>query len=108
MWNCVSRSVATLLIFLCPLAFAADDAKPDKRKSQAALQRGLKAEQAGKREEAMAAFTEAVQADGSNVDALRARARAYQAAGDSTRAQADLDKAVETAPGNSEIYAARG
>ena len=52
----------------------AADTKPDKKKSQAALQRGKKADEAGKRDDAIAAYTEAVQADASNVEAWR-RAR---------------------------------
>ena len=51
------------------------DAKPDKKKSQAALQRGKKADEAGKRDAAIAAYTEAIQADASNVEAWRARGR---------------------------------
>src|SRR5674476_1306936 len=84
------------------------DAKPDKKKSQAALERGKKADDAGQRTEAIAAYTEAIQADGSNVDAWRARGRDYQAAGDLQKAQADFDQAIETQPGGAENYLARG
>ena len=83
------------------------DAKPDKKKSQAALQRGKKADEAGKRDEAIAAYTEAIQADASNVEAWRARGRDYQAAGDNQKAQADFDKAIETQPRGAENYLAR-
>src|SRR5450432_4813465 len=58
------------------------DTKPDKKKSQAALQRGRKADEAGQRNEAITAYSEAILADGSNVEAWRARGRDYQAAGD--------------------------
>ena len=54
-------SIAGLLV----PAFGADT-KPDKKKSQAAYQRGLHADQAGKRDEAVAAYTEAIEADASN------------------------------------------
>src|SRR5258708_17364358 len=91
--------------WLFPAAGA--DAKPDKKKSQAALQRGKKADDAGKRDEAIAAFSEAVQADPSNTEAWRARGRDYQAAGERQKAQADLDQAIETQPGGAENYLAR-
>ena len=61
------------------------DTKPDKKKSQAALQRGKKADEAGKRDDAIAAYTEAVQADPSNVEAWRARGSDYQACAAITR-----------------------
>ena len=41
-------------------------------------------------------------------EALRLRAKDYQAAGNLPGAQADLDKAVEAAPANGEVYFARG
>ena len=44
----------------------AADAKPDRKKSQAAYQRGVKADAAGRPEEAMAAYAEAIEADGAN------------------------------------------
>ena len=39
---------------------ASPQAKPDRKKSQAAFQRGKKAEEGGQREEALAAYTQAV------------------------------------------------
>src|SRR5262249_13219411 len=89
------------------IAIAAD-AKPDKKKSQAAFLRGKKADEAGRRDEAIAAYTEAIQADSTNGDALRSRAKDYQAAGELPKAQADLDKAVELAPASGDAYLARG
>ena len=74
-------------------AYAAD-VKPDKKKSQAAFARGQKADEAGRRDEAIAAYTEAIGADGSNVAALRARGKDYLAAGDSGKAGADFEAAV--------------
>ena len=83
------------------------DTKPDKKKSQAALQRGKKADEAGKRDDAIAAYTEAVQADPSNVEAWRARGSDYQLARDYQKAQADFDKAIEIQPSGAENYLAR-
>ena len=60
----------------------AADAKPDKKKSQAALLRGKKADEAGQRDEAIAAYTEAIQADAVQCGCVRARGQDYQAAGD--------------------------
>src|SRR5438477_9874176 len=66
------------------------DVKPDKKKSQAAYQRGQRADEAGKREEAIAAYTEAIQADAANAAAWRARGQDYMAAGELQKAAADL------------------
>src|SRR5664279_1139807 len=90
------------------LPAGAAEAKPDKKKSLAALERGKKADGAGQRNEAIAAYSEAIQADGSNVEAWRARGRDYQAADDRQKAEADFDKAIETQPGGAENYRARG
>src|ERR1039457_6308360 len=84
------------------------DAKPDKKRSQAALLLGKKADDAGQRDEAIKAYSEAIQADGSNVEAWRARGRDHLAADDRVKAQADFDKAIETQPGGAENYLARG
>ena len=51
------------------------DTKPDKKKSQAAWQRGKKADDAGQRAEAIAAYSDALAADPSNAEALRARGK---------------------------------
>src|SRR4249920_710522 len=91
-------SLLTMAALAMP-ALAADT-KPDKKKSQAAYQRGKKADEAGQRDEAIAAYTEAVQADPANLDALRARAKDYTAAGDNKKAVADLDAVIEQAPGS--------
>src|SRR4051794_39501397 len=82
------------------------DAKPDPKKSQAAYQRGVRAEQAGKRDDAMAAYAEAIEADASNGAARRARGRDYLAAGELEKAAADLDEAVKVQPGDGQSYAA--
>ncbi len=84
------------------------DTKPDKKKSQAAWQRGKKADDAGQRAEAIAAYSDAIAADPSNVEALRSRGKDYQATGDKTKAQADFDRAIELQPGSAESYVARG
>src|ERR1035437_7316714 len=92
-----ASQLARLTLFLAVagwlLPAGAEDTKPDKKKSQAALQRGRKADDAGQRNEAIAAYSEAIQADGSNVEAWRARGRDYQAGDDRQTADADLDKA---------------
>ena len=67
------RTVLWLLL-AAALAFSADP-KPDRKKSDAALLRGQKAADAGRGAEAIAAFTEAVQADPGNPAALRARGK---------------------------------
>src|ERR1039458_5063497 len=82
------------------------DAKPDKKKSLAAMQRARKADAAGQRDEAIAAWSEAIKADGSSGEAWRARGRDYQAAGESQKAQADFDQAIELQPGDPENYLA--
>src|ERR1035441_9128051 len=71
------------------------DAQPDKKKSLAAMQRGRKADDAGQRDQAIAAYSEAIKADGSSAGAWRARARDYQAAGDRQKAQSDFDQAIQ-------------
>ena len=56
--------------------------KADKKKSQADYQQALLSDKAGHREEAIAAYSSAIEADPSNGDAWRARAEDYLAAGD--------------------------
>src|SRR5215510_5055177 len=92
---------------LASSAYSQSERKPDKRKSEAALQRGQKAMEAGRRQEAIADFSEALQSDPGNLTALRARARLYWAAGDAAKARADFDEAVRIQPGNAQLYAAR-
>src|ERR1035438_909834 len=84
------------------------DAKPDKKKWQAAMQRGRQADQAGQRDQAIAAFSEAIQADGSSAEAGRARGRDSQAVDDRQKALADFNQAIEVQPGDAENYLARG
>src|ERR1051325_816005 len=76
------------------------DVKPDPKKSQAAYQRGVRADQAGKRDDAIAAYTEAIEADASNAPAWRGRGRDRLAAGELEKAAADLDEAVKAQPGD--------
>src|SRR5215469_5300359 len=80
------RRWARILLSVCLsgliFSISAADSKPDKKKSQAAYQRGVHAADAGKRDEAIAAFTEAIDADRTNTAALRARALQYLAAGE--------------------------
>jgi len=103
---------ARLAVFLAVVAglfpAGAADTKPDKKRSLAAMQRGKKADDAGQRNEAIAAYSEAIQADASNAEAWRARGRDYLAADDRPKAQADFDKAIEIQPGGAENYLARG
>ena len=75
------------------------DQKPDKKKSQAALLRGKKADEGGQRVDALAAYAEALQADPTNADAYRLRGKDYQAEGEAAKALADFDKAIELQPG---------
>ena len=84
------------------------EAKPDKKKSQAAYQTGARADQAGQRDEAIAAYTEAIQADPANAAAWCARGKDYFAAGDREKAAADFDQAIRSQPGDPLCYAARG
>src|SRR5580693_2418340 len=86
----------------------ATDAKPDKKKSQAAFKQGVLADHDGQRADAMAAYTAAIAADASNGDAWRARGNDYLAAGDKTKALADFEKAIEVHPTGAENYFARG
>ena len=85
MWNLRLRFVRIpLAIGIAGLLLSvnAADVKPDPKKSQAAYQRGVRADQAGSRDEAIAAYTEAIAADASNAAALRARSKDYLTAGD--------------------------
>src|ERR1017187_1340436 len=84
------------------------DAKPDKKKWQVAMQRGRNADNAGQRDQAIAAFSEAIKADGSSAEAWRARGRDYQAVGNRWMAQEDFEEAIEVQPGDAENYLARG
>src|ERR1035438_10811917 len=92
-----ASQLARLALFLAVagwlLPAGAADTRPDKKKSLAALQRGKKADDTGQRNEAIAAYSEAIQADASNVEAWRGRGRGYQGAGDRPKGQADFDKA---------------
>src|ERR1035437_6319976 len=83
------------------------DAPPDKKGSQAAYQGGLRADAAGRRDEAIAAYTAGIAADGGNGAAWNPPAKDYLAAGERDKAQADVEQAVKVQPGSAETYAAR-
>src|SRR5262249_35674595 len=106
--NRAARTVLTIAIMGLLVPMFGADVKPDKKKSQAAFQAGELADRNGKREEAIAAFSEAIQADGTNAAALRARGRDYYSAGESEKAIADLDAAVRVQPGDPASYVVRG
>ena len=94
MWRtaCVSlRIVVTLAVAGLLLTVSGADVKPDRKKSRTAYQTGLRADEAGNRDEAIAAYTEAIQADISNGAAWRNRGNDYLAVGDKAKAGVDLD-----------------
>src|ERR1017187_2143358 len=91
----LARLALLLAVAGCLLPAGGADAKPDKKKSLAAMQRGRKADQAGQRDAAIAAWSEAIMADGSSAEAWRARGRDYQAVDDRQKALADFDQAIE-------------
>src|ERR1700757_2372971 len=99
-----------LLAVICSYGFAANgaQAKPDRKKSQTAFERGRRADELGHRDEAIGAYTESLQLDSTNVAALRARAEDYLAAGDRAKALVDIERAVEMQPADPQGYAARG
>src|ERR1700679_2467980 len=88
-------AVLTLSAFLVPV-HAVD--KPDKKKSEASYQQGVLADKAGNRNEAIADYTAAVDADSSNAEAWRARGKDHLAAGDRAKAIADFEKAIQVQP----------
>ncbi len=84
------------------------DTKADKKRSQVSLQRALQADKAGRRDEAIAAYTDAIAADNSNGAAFRGRGKDYLAAGDKVKAAEDLEQAVRVQPADAQSYSARG
>src|SRR5215469_7262467 len=105
----VCVAVATLSVALP--AFSAptsDDPKPDHRKANAAYQRGLGEEKAGRRDSAIASYTEAIGEDPNFAAPLRARGRDYAAMGEKDKALADFNKAVAARPPDGDNFAARG
>ena len=70
-------AVATAIAVSLTGAIFAADAKVDKKKAQAAYQRGLEDDKHGQRADAIAAYSEAVLLDPSNAAAYRARAGDY-------------------------------
>src|ERR1035438_3528225 len=66
------------------------DAAADKQGSQAAYLRGQRLDLAGRRIEAVAAYTEAIAADGGNGAAWTARAKDYLAARQQQQAKGEL------------------
>src|SRR4051812_45196615 len=87
-------SIIAVSGLLFPLSGA--DPKPDRKKSAVAYERGRRADQAGKRSDALAAYSEALEADPSNTAAMRARGRDYLLAGETAKAAADLERAVKS------------
>src|ERR1700722_12468076 len=104
----VARIVLSIAISGLFITVDSAQSRPDRRKSQVAYQQGQVNDQAGKRDEAIAAYTEAIDADGSNSAALRARAKDYFAAGNPDKAATDLETAVRVQPGDGQAYFARG
>src|ERR1035438_398371 len=99
----IATRVAKLCVVIAALGaavplFSADDPKPDRRKANAAYQRGLAADKVGHRDEAIALYTEAIGDDPGFGAPLRARGRDYAAAGDTAKAEADFDKSIATRP----------
>src|ERR1019366_9108073 len=87
----LARLALLLAVAGCLLSAGGAGAKPDKKKSLAAMKRGRKADQAGE-----------------SAEAWRARGRDYQAVDDRQKALADFDQAIELKPGDPENYLARG
>ena len=83
----VARIVLSIAISGLFITVDSAQSRPDRKKSQVAYQQGQLADQAGKRDEAIAAYTEAIDADGGNSAALRARAKDYFAAGNPDKAR---------------------
>src|SRR5664279_2947806 len=102
--NRVARIVLSLAISGLLFSVSGADPKPDKKKSQAACLLGERADRSGRRDEAIAAYTEALEADNGNAVAWRARAKDYLSDGDMERAAADLDTAVKVQPGDPQCY----
>src|ERR1019366_10780787 len=73
----LARIVLTIAIsgLILPVNGAA--AKPDKKKSQAGYQRGLRADEAGRRDEAISAYSQAIEADATNAAAWLPRGKNY-------------------------------
>jgi len=86
------------------LASSAGDVKPDKKASQEAYQRGVRADAVNHLAEAIGAYTDAIQADDTNAAAYRARAKDYLATGDPGKALGDLEQAIRLQPGNGPSY----
>ena len=82
-------AVATAIAASLTGALFAADAKVDKKKSQAAYERGLADDKQGQRADAIAAYSEALQLDPSSAAAYRARAGDYSAQGERDKASAD-------------------
>src|SRR5262245_15078028 len=101
-----TRILVTLGILGVLVPLNAADPKPDKKKSQAAMLRAQKAAEAGRRDDALAAYAEAIQADPSNTAAMRARGKLHLAAGDREKALADLDEVIQAQPGEALSYSA--
>ena len=82
---------------LCCLvvSLSAQDGKPRETSSQEAYERGQIADEAGHRDAAMAAYSEAIKTDAKNAAAWRARGLDYLADARYAEAVADLTQAIE-------------
>jgi len=99
MWTSTSLPARILLTFAVSgliSSVSGADAKPDKKRSQAEYQRGLRADEAGHRDQAISAYSEAIQADAGNAAAWRARGKDYLVAGDSDKAAADIEQVFDS------------
>src|SRR5262249_9604311 len=101
------RIIVTVGLSGLLLSVNADD-KADKKKAQIALQRAQKAEKAGRRDEALVAYTDVLAADPFNPQALRARAKLHIDNKEAEKALPDIEEAVRLQPGDPQNFAARG
>src|SRR5438445_7840304 len=106
MWKSAIRIIVTVGLSGLLLSVNGDD-KADKKKAQAAWQRGQRADKSGKRDDAIAAYTEALTADPFNTPTLRARAKDYLDAQEREKAMTDIAEAIRIQPGDPQNYAAR-
>src|SRR5215813_14235776 len=97
-----------LAVFAISPAAAQTAAAPAKPQSETAYRRGLAADQAGLPEDAIAAYSKAVEFDPTNALAWQARGKDYLALQDWTKAASDLEQYVKLLPGESEGHAVLG
>src|SRR6185437_4273395 len=77
------------------------------KKSHSALVRGQRLDEKGRRPEAIAAYTEAIEDDAGDAAAWSGRGRDYLAGGDEAKALVDLNEALRLQPGDALAFAAR-